>query len=120
MAKFTYLARDSKGTKVTGSEEASSQDELVSRLQVRNLVVVNILPEVKVEGIAITRQAQDKQRRYRHYGVTRDDLVIFSRQLATLLGAGVTILKSLDIISKQVYSRKFYNVLQELKKHMEA
>ena len=120
MAKFTYAARDSKGTKVTGCEEAFSQDELISRLQVRNLVVVNILPEVKVEGMAITRQAQDKQRRYRHYGVSADDLVIFSRQLATLLGAGVTILKSLDIISKQVYSRKFYNVLQELMKQMEA
>ncbi len=120
MPKFAYVARDSKGTKITGSEEATSADELIGRLQLRNLVVVNIIPELKEQAVAVTLQAAGRQRRYRHYGVTGDDLVIFSRQLATLLGAGVTILKSLDIISKQVYSRKFYNVLKELQKHMEA
>jgi len=120
MSKFTYIARDSKGTKVTGSEEVSSQDELIGRLQLRNLVVINIIPELKEEAVTVTYQASDRQRKYRRYGVSGDDLVIFSRQLATLLGAGVTILKSLDIISKQVYSRKFYNVLKELEKHMEA
>jgi type IV pilus assembly protein PilC len=120
MPKFTYIARDSKGTKITGSEEASSQEEIISRLQLRNLVVVNVTPELKEEAVTATLQASGEQRRFRHYGVTGDDLVIFSRQLATLLGAGVTILKGLDIISKQVNSRKFYNVLQELQKHMEA
>ena len=120
MPKFTYIARDNKGTKVTGSEEVSSQDELIGRLQLRNLVVINIIPELKEEAVAVTYQASDRQRKYRRYGVSGDDLVIFSRQLATLLGAGVTILKSLDIISKQVYSRKFYNVLKELEKRMEA
>jgi len=120
MPKFVYIARDSKGTKVTGTEEATSADELISRLQLKNLVVVNIIPELKEEAVAVALQAQRRQRRYRHYGVTSGDLVIFSRQLATLLGAGVTILKSLDIISKQVYSRKFYNVLRELEKYMEG
>lgn len=120
MPKFTYLARDSKGAKVIGSEESSSADDLISRLQLRNLVVVNIIPEFKEEAPAAALQAPVRQRRYRHYGVTGDDLVIFSRQLATLLGAGVTISKSLDIVSKQVSSRKFYNVLLELQRHMEA
>jgi type IV pilus assembly protein PilC len=118
--KFAYIARDSKGIKVRGSEEATSAEELIARLQLKNLVVVNIIPELKKEGIAVVPQASARQRRYRRYKVTSDDLVIFSRQLATLLGAGVTILKSLDILSKQVYSRKFYNVLIELQKHMEA
>lgn len=120
MPKFAYIARDSKGIKVTGTEESSSADELTIRLQLRNLVVVNIIPELKEKALVATLQASDRQRRYRRYGVTGDDLVILSRQLATLLGAGVTILKSLDIISKQVYSRKLYNVLKELQKHMEA
>jgi len=117
MPNFAYIARDSKGTKVTGKEEASSVDELNSRLHLGNFWVVDIIPE---EGVAAALQASGKQRKYLRYGVTSDDLVIFSRQLATLLGAGVTILKSLDIISKQVYSRKFYNMLKELENHMEA
>jgi len=120
MPKFAYTVRNNKGTKVTGTEEATSADELTGRLQLRNLVVINIVPELKEGAVAVMLQAPDRQRRYRRYGITGDDLVIFSRQLATLLGAGVTILKSLDIISKQVYSRKFYNVLKELQKNMEA
>ena len=120
MPKFIYIARDSQGAKVTGTEEAASGDELISRLQSRNLVVVNIIPELKEEAASLMLGASGRQRRYRRYGISSDDLVIFSRQLATLLGAGVTILKSLDIISKQVYSRRFYNVLKELEKRMEA
>jgi len=46
--------------------------------------------------------------------------VLLCRHLATLLGAGVTILKSLDVISKQVASRKLYLVLKDLEKNMEA
>lgn len=120
MPKFSYVARDNKGEKVTGSEEAVSADELASRLQSRNLVVISIAPETDGGAAEIVRQAQAKQRRFKRYGVSSSDLVIFSRQLATLLGAGVTILKSLDIIAKQVNSRKFFNVLTELEKHMEA
>lgn len=120
MPKFIYIARDSNGEKITGSEEASSADELIGRLQLRNLVVVNIAPEVKEPAAASMIKAPVKQQKFRHYGIGADDLVIFCRQLATLLGAGVTILKSLDIISKQVYSYKFYNILKELEKHMEA
>lgn len=121
MPKFAYIARDSKGIKLRGSEEAASQDELIARLQSKNLVVIDIIPEFKKEGFAVMPGgAPGRRRRYRRYKITSDDLVVFSRQLATLLGAGVTILKSLDILSQQVYSRKFYNVLIELQKHMEA
>jgi type IV pilus assembly protein PilC len=51
--------------------------------------------------------------------VAGDDLVLFCRQLATLLGAGVTILKSLEIISQQVASRRLHNILRDLQRNME-
>ncbi|MDD4940007.1 MAG: type II secretion system F family protein [Candidatus Omnitrophica bacterium] len=120
MPKFAYIARDSRGVKITGSEEAPSSDELIGRLQLRNLTVVNVLPEAREEGPPTLPRAAGKQRKFKRRGVSGDDLVVFARQLATLLGAGITILKSLNIISKQVYSRKFYNTLVELQKHMEA
>lgn len=120
MPRFTYIARDSKGAKFSDTEEASSIDELIGRLQLKNLVVINVAPESKQDVAAAVQQVAAVKRKYRHQGVSGDDLVVFCRQLATLLGAGVTILKSLDIISRQVESRKFCNILKELQKHMES
>jgi len=120
MPYFYYLARDNKGVRVTGGEEAASADELVSRLQAKNLVVINIISDVKESGTAFKPGKKGRQAHYKHFGIRGDDLVIFSRQLAALLGAGVTILKSINIISKQVYSRKLYNVLKEIETSLEG
>ncbi|MFH1269637.1 MAG: type II secretion system F family protein [Candidatus Omnitrophota bacterium] len=120
MPTFTYTVRDNKGMKVTGSEEAPSQDELINRLQLRNLIVVNVIAVGKDGIVSAARYIPAKKRKYKHNGIREDDLVTFCRQLATLLNAGVTILKSLDIVSKQVDSRKFYNVLQDVQKHLES
>lgn len=121
MAKFFYIARDRTGKKITDAEEASNQEELLGRLQARDLIVVSILPELKKEQKALSAEAGAKAEfKPRHYRISSQDLVLFCRQLATLLGAGVTILKSLDVISKQVSSRKLYNVIKDLEKNMEA
>jgi len=121
MAKFYYIARNSSGIKETGSGEGLTQEDAVSKLQSRGLTVVSIIPEGSqaAGGLDITETKKIKFKP-RHGRVTSDDLTLFCRQLSTLLGAGVTILKSLDIISKQVSSRKFYAVIMDLSKNMEA
>jgi type IV pilus assembly protein PilC len=121
MPRFFYIARNPAGSKTTGVEEAAAQDEVISRLQGRGLLVVNIMPESKDTITGISPDVVSKAKfRPRHYRVTGDDLVLFCRQLATLLGAGVTILKSLDIISQQVSSRKLAAVIKILEKDMEG
>jgi type IV pilus assembly protein PilC len=121
MARFFYISRDAEGKKISGFEEAGSQEEAVNRLQARNLIVVNIVAEYK-EGMAgLGSEVLAKARlHFRHYRVTTDDVTLFCRQLATLLAAGVSILKSLDIISMQVPSRRFFFTLKNLQKDMEA
>lgn len=113
MSTFFYVARDKTGNKITSTEEAASPEELASRLQAKDLVVINILSDFIPQGVVKSKV------RIRHYRVSAGDLVLFCRQLATLLAAGVTILKSLEIISEQVPSRKFYNTLKDLRKNME-
>jgi type IV pilus assembly protein PilC len=122
MSKFFYTARDRAGNKITGTEEAAGTDEVISRLQSRDLLVINVMPELKQGEFAqqssgLPGQSKPKPK---HSGVSSDDLVLFCRQLATLLGAGVTILKSLQIISQQVASHKLYQVIRDLEKRMEA
>lgn len=120
MEKLFYVARDSTGKKVTGSEEVSSPEELISRLQAKNLIVVNILDASKQPRSGAKSEGRPGVTRRQHHGVTEGDLVLFCRQLATLLGAGVTILKSLDIILKQLSSRRLHGVIKNMMKDMEA
>jgi type II secretory pathway component PulF len=120
MARFFYIARNNIGKKISGFEEGSTPEEVVSRLQARDLVVINVTPEYEdIKGLKEEVAGQQKAR-FRHYRVTSDDLVLFCRQLATLLGAGVTILKCLEIISQQVTSFRLYTIIKSLQKHMEA
>ena len=122
MPKFFYIARDKTGNKVTGVEEAANQDDTITRLQAKNLIVISVIPEAGEGGrVSITPDRVMKQRvTLKHNRITGTELTLFCRQLATLLGAGVTILKSLDIITQQVASKRFYQVIKDLEKSMEA
>ncbi len=121
MPKFFYIARDRLGKKITGAEEAASQEEVISRLQGKELIVINVIPE---SGEGLMPKPIDIGNKGRitikHNRVTGGDLTLFCRQLATLLGAGVTILRSLDIILQQVASRRLYQIIKDLEKNMEA
>jgi type IV pilus assembly protein PilC len=119
MPKFFYIARNKFGKKDTGVEDAATQEEALLHLQSKELVVVSILPQFKEAGVnqEVISKAKFKPK---HHRIGGDDLVLFCRQLATLLGAGVTILKSLDIISQQVASRRLYEVIKDLERNMEA
>ncbi len=121
MPKFYYIARNRAGGKETGIEEASNQEDAVVRVQSKGLIVVNIIPEgSEAFGNSSANNFVKVRLKAKHGRVTRADLMLFCRQLSTLIGAGVTILMSLEIISKQVASRKLYDICIDLRKNMEA
>ncbi|MFH1413688.1 MAG: type II secretion system F family protein, partial [Candidatus Omnitrophota bacterium] len=120
MPRFFYIARDKSGKKRSGAEDALTQEELTKKLQAQDLIVVNIFPERKESVRGATTITPKAKVRLRHHRITNDDMVLFCRQLATLLGAGVTIIRSLEIIAKQVSSRRLYSVVQDLGKKMES
>ncbi|MBU4149333.1 MAG: hypothetical protein KKB52_03165, partial [Candidatus Omnitrophica bacterium] len=93
MPFFKYVARDKSGKMIDEVIESVSQEDLANSLQSRNLFIVSIGPVPQV------KKAKKAQRRY-HRGVKNFDLIMFSKELATLLGAGVTLIKSLDILCK--------------------
>lgn len=121
MPQFAYIARDNKGEKITGSEDANSSEEVVARLQAKGLFTVNVqegkgeaAPEPKRESVKF--QTKKKM----HSGVNAEDMVLFCRQFATLLSAGVTVLNCLKIFLKQVSSRRLFTVISAMVKDMEA
>ncbi|MEW6008082.1 MAG: type II secretion system F family protein [Candidatus Omnitrophota bacterium] len=125
MAKFIYTVISKDGRKQTNRAEAESEELLLNKLQAEGVTVVSIREEVLSEGkIATEMQARarpsPKVGLSQHSGVKSSDLVIFARQLATMLSAGVNLLRCLEIISLQVTSRKLQSALETIKKDVSS
>lgn len=116
MPRYKYIARTKEGKPEEGFLEAQNDDELIGILQSRELTVITFKKaEEKAEKEGVV-----SRRRKMHHGVKLDDLITFSRQLATLLSAGITLLRSLEIVSVQIESRLLYEALEAIKKDISA
>lgn len=122
MPKFSYISRKTTGERESGVIEGPSQDEVLFQLQKRGLLVTSIIPfDLNKKEPSFTKDTKAKEKKqFSHNGVTANDLVLFSRQLSMLLSAGVSLLRSLDIVSKQVDSKKLFTVINQIRQDMEA
>ena len=114
MPFFRYVARDKAGKLIDEITETKNEEELVNGLQAKGLLVISVgpAPEVKSKKKADSRKF--------HKAVKSHDLIMFSRELATLLGAGVTLIKSLEILCKQIESRVLLIAVEQIKKDIEG
>jgi len=110
MPSFKYIARDGEGKLVQGVIEASGQYEVIGKLQEKGLIVTSVA-EGSAQQTSITEKAKK-----RHKKIKLDDLILMARQLTTLLGAGLTLLRSLDLIANQVESDLLHSTVNEVKK----
>lgn len=107
MPQFICKVRGKEGRERRVTQEAATEEELISGLQNEGLLVISISRhETAKEKAALTQRL--------HLRVTIDDLIIFARQLGTLLEAGVTLLKSLHVLSKQLESRTLLKAVGEI------
>lgn len=121
MPNFFYTARDRAGKKISAYEEAASLDDLASKLQAKNLIIISISsPSKEFNKSSAKTEIPASAKKGKHWGIRQSDLVLYCRQLSTLLGAGVTILKALEIIQRQVNSRRLYEIIMTMIKDMEA
>lgn len=121
MPKFSYICRKPTGEKEAGVIEGVGQDEVVAQLQRKGFFITSIIPfDVGRKDAAAVQEARTVRKQFTHPGVNSQDLVLFARQLAMLLGAGVSLLRSLDVISKQVDSKKLAGIVNQISQDMEA
>jgi MSHA biogenesis protein MshG len=102
---FRYEAINSAGRVVSGTHAAEIMQEVETWLQKGGLSPVNIqvLSEQQSAKVKETTQATTgPSLRERLFGVTLEDKILFCRQLATLLAAGVSITESFAILALQV------------------
>jgi type IV pilus assembly protein PilC len=111
MATFAFKALDLSGSPSKGEIEAADKQTVASQLRSKGLIVVDI-----EERAAAT--AGDLLARFRR--VKADDLVIASRQLATMVQSGMSLLRALYVIEEQTESDKLREVWIEVRKDIEA
>ena len=106
MPIFSYIAKDNQGLKLSGILEAHEQRDAIETLHKKGLIVIS----VKEEKLKKTRQR----------GVKLDDLVIFSRQLATMVESGITLVQALHILSEQAENKILSNTTLKIKEDIEG
>lgn len=94
---FNYRARDASGKSITGVVEASTLEGAVELLHQKNIYVVELYPVVTAGEWSLNGLFSR---------VKAKDLAVYSRQLATMLGAGLPLLSCLTILVEQTDNHK--------------
>lgn len=118
MPKFSYIAKDKEGKTRKDVADAGSREALVDRLQKQELFVVSIA-EVAYVSPKPKARAKAKHKRFAHKKIRLGDLLTFARQLATMLEAGVPLVRSLSVIQTQIESEQFFRVMNDVRKDVE-
>ena len=118
MPKFSYTVKDKAGKTIKNTVDAVSRGSLIDKLQKQNFFIVEVT-QTTPTGSRLKKRTQKKNKKFRHKKVKLQDLLTFSRQLATMLEAGVPLIRSISVIQSQIESRNFFYVIEDVQKSVE-
>ncbi|MEA2252876.1 MAG: type pilus assembly protein PilC [Solirubrobacteraceae bacterium] len=110
MATYVFKAMDLTGAKAAGEVEAESKQIVSDQLKSRGLIVVDIAEKGGSKQIELPFVNRIKPA----------DLTIMTRQLATMVSSGMTILRSLYVLEAQTENKKLAETLSKVRKDVEA
>jgi len=108
MNTYKYTAKDKNSHTVIGILESASETEVTGILHQKGLVVISV------------EQIKRKTFKTRDKNIKLDDLVIFSRQLATMIDSGIPLVQSLGILGEQVENKNLGDVVIAIRQDIEA
>lgn len=112
MAKFKYTARNQLGNQVSGTVTADTKLKAAERIRSQQMQVIVLKPiDAKKFNLSMDIGGPG--------GVKLNDKVVFTRQLATLIEAGVPLTRSLQTLSKQTESKSLAKILPLIIKDIE-
>jgi len=110
MATYVFKAMDLAGTPARGEVEADSQQVVSDQLKARGLIVLDIAAKRGSKELSFDRFAKLKAA----------DLTVMTRQLATMVASGMTLLRTLYILEDQTQSKILKEALIATRKDVEA
>ena len=118
MATYNYVAKDALGKVITGTSEAENEQILVRRLREKGYWV----QKVNAARAAAPRQAQAESGSSLALfsRVSGRDLAIFCRQFATMIDAGVSLVRCLAVLEEQSGSARLRQIIREIQAAVES
>ncbi len=110
MATYVFKAIDLGGTHAKGEVEAASKQAVADQLKSRGLIVVDISSKHSSKELNVTLFER----------VKAGDLTVLSRQLATMVASGMTLLRALYVLEEQTESRPLRDAVVAVRKDVEA
>lgn len=112
MGNFKYSAKDRNGNTVSGIIEAATETEIAEILHKKDLIVISV---------ESAKERKEKAGKFKSAKkIKLEDLVIFSRQLATMIDAGIPLVQALGILGEQIENPKFKQVVISVRQDIEA
>ncbi len=109
MPSYSYVARDAQsGKEMSSTLDASSEQAAIAALLNRNLLVVSIQERVGKKGKTAGGS------------VPLQDLVVFTRQLATMIDAGLAMVQSLQALAEQTQNKVMRDVIKDVCTRVES
>lgn len=108
MPTFRYVAKENTGKTVSGTLDYSEKSLLIEALRKKGLIIISI--------------EETKKRKVSGLGkkVKLDDIVVFSRQLATMVDSGIPLVQAMDILSDQIEKPAFKNIIATIRDDIET
>ncbi len=101
MITFSYQARDTSGKIVSGLHDALNEDNAISALMGRGLMV-----------LSLQKKAAAGKTRKKNVSVKETDLVLFTRQLSTMVEAGISLVQAMTALYEQCDPKRQRNLRQ--------
>ncbi|MDP2754016.1 MAG: type II secretion system F family protein [Nitrospirota bacterium] len=106
---FQWSGKTTKGVIESGEITAATKDEVIGQLRKRNITATVVIEKPKkVSKFGFGGKVKDK------------DIVVFTRQFATMIDAGLPLVQALEILSTQVENKSFGKVLAQVKIDVES
>lgn len=111
MKKFDYEARDRASNKIVKATVQANSENAAARLLIEQGFTPLKIKESKEDNNFFAKLAGR---------ITTKDKIVFTRQLATLIGAGLPLAQSLDTVLEQTQNKKLQSVIQDVMSSVEA
>lgn len=113
MPNFKYSARNSQGALIQSTLEGPNQETVLRQLRGQGLLVTSISLDMAGKGRSGFFGKMGSK-------IKLDDLIIFTRQLSTMVSAGLPLIESLDVLGEQMENANFRQVVLNIQKDVEA
>ncbi|MBU1106415.1 MAG: type II secretion system inner membrane protein GspF [Candidatus Riflebacteria bacterium] len=111
MATFAYKARNWDGKIVSAEMEGESKEVCIAKLREKGYFVTNITEKKGSGGISFS---------FLQRGVNTQEVCIFARQFATMIGSGVPLVRCLTILQAQCENPTFKKIISQIRSDVEG